>query len=233
MQTNTSETPITVGIVDNDTLTLAALRTLLNRMNGITVAWTVENGNHAIDLCLEPRTRPNVLLVDLSMEPIPGTEICHRIRTAGIPLGVVCITSFTLQTYAAQAAATGAQAIVSKTDLPGIQLAIRQAAQGHASPSPVVGITFHNVNNTANTANPVTHDTTGTTGTTATSENLPSERELQIIRMLANGMETDEISQSLALSRYTVTTYIKRACNKLGARNRTNLIAICERRGLL
>lgn len=230
MQTNTSETPITVGIVDNDTLTLAALRTLLNRMNGMTVAWTVGNGNHAIDLCLDPHTRPNVLLVDLSMEPIPGTEICHRIRTAGIPLGVVCITSFTLQTYAAQAAATGAQAIVSKTDLPGMQLAIHQAAQGHASPSPVVGITFHNVNNTANTANPVTHDTTGTI---VTSENLPSERELQIIRMLANGMETDEISQSLTLSRYTVTTYIKRACNKLGARNRTNLIAICERRGLL
>lgn len=227
MQTNTSETPITVGIVDNDTLTLAALRTLLNRMNGITVAWTVENGNHAIDLCLDPHTRPNVLLVDLSMEPIPGTEICHRIRTANIPIGVVCITSFTLQTYAAQTAATGAQAIVSKTDLPGMQLAIRQAAQGHASPSPVPGITFHNVNNTANTTN------TAANGTIVTSENLPSERELQIIRMLANGMETDEISQSLTLSRYTVTTYIKRACNKLGARNRTNLIAICERRGLL
>ncbi|WP_275576217.1 response regulator transcription factor [Bifidobacterium avesanii] len=62
---------------------------------------------------------------------------------------------------------------------------------------------------------------------------MPSARELQIIRMLADGMETDAISQALSLSRYTVATYLKRACDKLGARNRANLIAVCERRGLL
>ncbi|KAB8289397.1 DNA-binding response regulator [Bifidobacterium ramosum] len=243
MQTRETDTPVTVGMIDNDTLTLGALRALLARMNGVDVTWASDDGNHAIDLCRDPHTRPDVLLVDMSMEPLPGTEVCRRIRAAGLAIGLVCITSFTLHTYAAQAARAGAQAIVSKTDLPGIRNAILHAAHGKASPSPIAGVAFHDVDTTDSgaaidaTSNGTTTGRIGATSPAATVTDsvttMPSTRELQIIRMLADGMETDAISQSLSLSRYTIATYLKRACDKLGACNRTNLIAICERRGLL
>ncbi|WP_206538632.1 response regulator transcription factor [Bifidobacterium biavatii] len=232
-----------MGVVDNDALTLGALRSLLARMDGIDVTWTSTDGAHAIDLCRNPHTRPDVLLVDMSMEPLPGTEVCQRIHTAGLNVGLVCITSFTLRTYAAQAARAGAQAIVSKTDLPGIRNAILHAAHGKSNLSPVAGVVFHDVdttdsksvsdetNNGAVTGQAGAPSPVVTVADPATA--MPSARELQISRMLADGMETDAISQALSLSRYTIATYLKRACSKLGARNRANLIAICERRGLL
>ncbi|MBW3092559.1 response regulator transcription factor [Bifidobacterium sp. 82T10] len=243
MQTNGTKAPIAVGVVDNDALTLGALRALLDHMDGIGVTWTSDDGAHAIDLCRDPHSRPDVLLIDMSMEPLPGTEVCRRIRKAGLGVGLVCITSFTLRTYAAQAARAGAQAIVSKTDLPGMRNAILHAAHGKASLSPVASVVFHDVDTTdSGAAIDVTNNgtTTGRIGATSpvatvadSVTTMPSTRELQIIRMLADGMETDAISQALSLSRYTIATYLKRACDKLGARNRANLIAICERRGLL
>ncbi|KAB8295412.1 DNA-binding response regulator [Bifidobacterium avesanii] len=168
----------------------------------------------------------------MSMEPLPGSEVCQRIREAGLDVGLVCITSFALRTYAVPAAQAGAQAIVSKTDPPGIRNAILRAARGEASPSPVSGVTFRNVRDAGTT---MAQDSAASSVPPAidAAANMPSARELQIIRMLADGMETDAISQALSLSRYTVATYLKRACDKLGARNRANLIAVCERRGLL
>ncbi|MBT1162709.1 response regulator transcription factor [Bifidobacterium sp. SO1] len=243
MQTKKTISPVAVGVTDNDVLTLGALRSLLTRMSGINVAWTTGDGNHAIDLCRNPHTRPDVLLVDMSMEPLPGIEVCQRIRAAGLTIGLVCITSFTLRTYAAQAARAGAQAIVSKTDLPGMCNAILQAARGKASSSPVDGVIFHDTDTSDSGA--VAGETDNGTATAQAGATLPvasvadpvttmpSMRELQIIRMLADGMETEAISRSLSLSRYTIATYLKRACDKLGALNRVNLIAICERRGLL
>lgn len=225
------DVPIAVGMVDNDVLTLGALRALLTRMDGIRVAWVTGNGGDAIDLCRDPHSRPDVLLVDMSMEPMLGADVCARIRGAGLRVGLVCITSFALRTYAAGAAGAGAQAIVSKTDLPGIRDAIRSAARGQASPSPVPGVTFHDVGATIDAPDVAHADHANQTGACPTGT--LSARELQIIRMLADGVETEGISRALSLSRYTVATYIRRACDKLGARNRTHLIALCERRGLL
>lgn len=249
MQLSETDKPITVGVVDNDTLTLGALRAFLTRLRDIDVAWTSGDGSHAIDLCRNPRNRPDVLLIDMSMEPLPGTEVCRRIHALGLTTGLVCITSFTLRTYAARAAEAGAQAIVSKTDLAGMRDAIRLAAQGKASPSPIPGLVFpncrqisENTEGTGQSGNTVevmrNADAADlspgfTAGDGAGTIGIPSARELQIIRMVADGMETEEISRALALSRYTIATYLKRACDKLGARNRINLIAICERRGLL
>ena len=60
-----------------------------------------------------------------------------------------------------------------------------------------------------------------------------SAREVEILRMYSEGLETEEIARSLSLSKFTIGTYVKRAVAKLHARNRIHAIIMCEKRGLL
>ena len=120
----------TLGVVDNDRFALCALKAYLDQtLDGITLAWMTEHANTAIARCMTGE-RPDVLLVDMSMGDIDGVSVIRTIRERDRHTSLVAMTSFPLDEYAADAATAGAQAIVSKNDLQGLQDTIRLAATG-------------------------------------------------------------------------------------------------------
>lgn len=120
----------TLGVVDNDRFALCALKAYLDQtLDGITLAWMTEHANTAIARCVTGE-RPDVLLVDMSMGDIDGVSVIRTIRERDRHTSLVAMTSFPLDEYAADAATAGAQAIVSKNDLQGLQDTIRLAATG-------------------------------------------------------------------------------------------------------
>ena len=123
----------TLGVVDNDRFALCALKAYLDQtLDGITLAWMTEHANTAIARCVTGE-RPDVLLVDMSRGDIDGVPVIRTIRERDRHTSLVAMTSFPLDEYAADAATAGAQAIVSKNDLQGLQDTIRLAATGGAS----------------------------------------------------------------------------------------------------
>lgn len=222
---------VTLGIVDNDHLTLAALSSILRDLPWLRILWTTVSGDDAVDNCLNPGTRPQVVLVDMSMEVTSGAEVCRTLRRRSLPVGLVCMTSFALGSYARIAAEAGAQALISKTDLRGLTNAIRHASAGLAVQCPVdASVQFPDVQS-ATSANDA--DAMDFRHTHHADENRLSAREIEILRMYSEGLETEEIAHSLSLSKFTIGTYAKRAMAKLHARNRIHAIILCEKRGLL
>lgn len=222
---------VTLGIVDNDRLTLAALSGILRDLPWLRILWTTVSGDDAIDNCLNSGTRPQVMLVDMSMEVTSGAEVCRTLRRRPLPVGLVCMTSFSLGSYARIAAEAGAQALISKTDLRGLTDAIRHAAAGLATQCPVDGsVQFPDVQSVISVND---GDAMDSQHTHRADENRLSAREIEILRMYSEGLETEEIAHSLSLSKFTIGTYAKRAMAKLHARNRIHAIILCEKRGLL
>ena len=205
---------IRIGIVDNDPYALKVFGALIERMSSdFAVIWTCDLGAVAISRCLSPTKRPDVLVTDMSMGDVPGTEVCRAIRTKTPEGGL--------------AARCGAQALVGKTDLNGIALAIRNAAQGLSTNELVLGdegsgnsLSFMD----AATAYAVLEDTS------YAHRGALSGKERDTLRMYADGSTTKEIAERLGISVATVATFERRALAKLGARSRAHAISICVKR---
>lgn len=225
------EGKVTLGIVDNDQLTLAALSSILRSLPWLHILWTTISGDDAIDNCLSTRTRPQVILVDMSMENTSGAIVYRTLRRHSLPIGVVCMTSFSLGSYARAAAEAGAQALISKTDLRILSSAVRRASMGSATQCAAdESARFTDVPDTASNLIP---DFTKASDKRWMNGDRLSAREVEILRMYSEGLETEEIARSLSLSKFTIGTYVKRAVAKLHARNRIHAIIMCEKRGLL
>nr|WP_274619243.1 response regulator transcription factor [Bifidobacterium amazonense] len=125
---------IRIGIVDNDPYAVAVLSTMIARMDArFDVIWTCELGAVAISRCLSRTQRPDVLVTDMSMNDVPGTEVCRAIRVKRADVGVVGVTSYAVASFRDEAVRCGMQALVGKTDLAGMAAAIRRAAHGLAT----------------------------------------------------------------------------------------------------
>lgn len=189
---------IRIGIVDNDPYALKVFGALIERMSSdFAVIWTCDLGAVAISRCLSPTKRPDVLVTDMSMGDVPGTEVCRAIRTKTPEVGLVGVTSYALASFHDEAARSGAQALVGKTDLNGIALAIRNAAQGLSTNELVLGdegsgnsLSFMD----AATAYAVLEDTS------YVHRGALSGKERDTLRMYADGSTTKEIAERLGIS---------------------------------
>ena len=220
--------PIRIGLVDNDPYAVKVLQTMIERMAAdFRVIWTCDLGAVAISRCLNPAKRPNVLVTDMSMGDVPGTEVCRAIRVKTPEVGLVCVTSYSLASFHDEAVRCGAQALVAKTDLSGIARAIRCAARGMPMDGDGDGngagrggagfmdaVSAHMLLEDAGYA----------------VRGALSAKERETLRLYAEGLTTREIAVRLGVSAATVATFERRACAKLGARSRAHAISICVRR---
>lgn len=189
---------IRIGIVDNDQYALKVFGALIERMSSdFAVIWTCDLGAVAISRCLSPAKRPDVLVTDMSMGDVPGTEVCRAIRAKTPEVGLVGVTSYALASFHDEAVRCGAQALVGKTDLNGIALAIRNAAQGLPTNELVPGdegscnsLSFMD----AATAYVVLEDTS------YAHRGALSGKERDTLRMYADGATTKEIAGRLGIS---------------------------------
>lgn len=207
-----------LGIVDNDRLVLQALAGGLTRAlgGGFAVLWAVSEGLEALDRCSREGSAPDLLLVDVSMEDISGIRVCRAIRHDDPRMPLLAMTSFTLESYAPQVAAAGAQGIVAKDDVRGIARAVRAVADGG----------LWNAELACGADVPFASPGEAYLRLRAERNHELSVRETQIVDRCARGWPYARTASALGIGEATVRTYVERACRKLGAANRQQLIAL-------
>lgn len=190
-----------VIIVDDDFLVVDALKTIVEA-SGIQVAATGQDGQDAIRLARE--FRPDVILMDIRMQSMNGLEATRSILSEDPAARILLITTFQDEEYIAGALSLGCKGYILKSNIAGILPAIQAVHSGQmVFDSKVVQSLQH----------PSRH------------HQFPqlSEREEDILRLVAEGLNNREIADRLFLSEGTVRNYISTLLDKLELRDRTQL----------
>jgi DNA-binding NarL/FixJ family response regulator len=216
---------ISVLLADDQALVRAGFRALLNAEPDIEVVAEAADGLDAVRLARE--TRPDVVLMDIRMPGVDGLEATRRIA-ADSTLGatkVVILTTFELDEYVFEALRTGASGFLVKDTEP-VELlrGVRAVAAGDALLSP--SVTRRVIGEFA---------TAGGRGRPATSQELDqlTDREREVMVLVAEGLSNDEIATRLVISPATAKTHVSRTMVKLGARDRAQLVVYAYEAGLI
>ncbi|MCC2318355.1 response regulator [Cellulomonas chengniuliangii] len=214
---------IRVVLADDQQLVRAGLRALVDAEPGLTVVGEAATGDEAVAVTLE--MLPDVVLMDIRMPGLDGLEATRRIvsdpRAGGVH--VVVVTTFELDEYVADAIRHGASGFLVKDTEPAELLrAVLVAAAGEALLSPTVTRRLlERVARATRDAPPLPglDDLTG--------------REREVVVLVGEGLSNDEIGERLFLSPLTVKTHVLRACGKLGARDRAQLVVAAYESGIV
>ncbi|WP_045745718.1 response regulator transcription factor [Actinoplanes rectilineatus] len=215
--------PIRVLLADDDRLVRAALETILRPFDDITLVAQAGDGRQAIDLTL--LHRPDVVLLDIRMPMMDGLAALREIRRGSPSVQVVMLTTFGEDDYVGQALTGGAAGFLLKDSAADeLPHAIRAAAAGNAYLSPKV---TRQVLNRLPAPAPA-----------APSEDLArvrtlSDREREVLVLLAQGLSNAEISTRLFVTEGTVKTHLYRVFTKIGCDNRVQAAMLAQRAGLL
>jgi DNA-binding NarL/FixJ family response regulator len=216
--------PVKVLLADDQTLVRAGFRVLLERGQGIEVVGEAGNGTEAIEAAR--RLRPDVVLMDIRMPALDGLEATRRIvadqRLAGIR--VVMLTTYELDEYVFQALRAGASGFLLKDiDPDDLRQAVRVVAGGDALLSP--SVTRRLIEEFAGRPGPRRADPRRLEPLT--------ERERQVVALVAEGLSNGEIGRRLSMSPATAKTHVSRAMAKLDARDRAQLVVLAYETGLV
>ena len=215
---------IRVALVDDQAMVRQGLRMILESEPGITVVGEATDGHDA--LAMVPRARPDVVLMDVRMPRLDGIEACRLIRDAadGALPYVLMLTTFDLEDYVYAALRAGASGFLLK-DAPAEQLvaAVEVVARGDALLAPQV--TRLLIEEVARRRAPDPSAVPGLDRLT--------EREVEVLRLMARGMSNSEIADHLYLGEATVKTHVGRVLGKLDARDRVQAVVAAYESGLV
>ena len=209
---------IKVLIVDDHQVVRQGLRTFLQLQEDIVVVGEACDGLAAVDMVCQ--LEPDVILMDLVMPGLDGISATRQVRSSGIPSKVIALTSFTEDEKVFPAIQAGASSYLLKDVSPDeLVEAIRAAHRGEARLHP--DITRKLMEKVADQA-------------TASHEIHLEEitgRELEVIRLVAQGYSNQEIAQELFISQKTVKTHISNILGKLNLEDRTQLAIYAFKKG--
>lgn len=214
---------IRVLLADDQVLVRAGFKALLDARNDIEVVGEASDGAGAIELA---RTlQPDVILMDIRMPGVDGLEATRQIA-ADPTLGnvrIVILTTFTLDEYLFDALRFGASGfLVKDTEPADLATAVRVVAHGDSLISP--GMTRRLIKEFASRAKEP-HRTT--------ELDVLTQREREVMTLVADGLTNGEIAPKLHMSPATVRTHVSRAMIKLGARDRAQLVVLAYETGLV
>jgi DNA-binding NarL/FixJ family response regulator len=213
--------PLRVVLADDQALVRAGFRMILTA-DGIDVVGEAANGAEAVDAVR--RTRPDVVLMDIRMPELDGLEATRRILAdACAEPRVIMLTTFDLDHYVYAALTAGASGFLLKDVTPEhLVAAVRLVRSGDALLAPA--ITRRLVERFARRDDaPAVH------GDLAAL----TPRELEVLRLLAQGLSNAELAGRLHLSEATVKTHVARILAKLGLRDRVQAVVVAYRSGLV
>lgn len=215
--------PIRILLVDDQRLMREGLRILLELESDLEVVGEVENGQAALEAYAD--LGPDVVLMDVRMPGMDGVEATWRLRERWPEARVVILTTFDDDEYVFEGLRAGARGYLLK-DVSGHDLAeaVRTVAGGGALIEPSVARKV--VAEFARMAPPVRVPDAGL------AEPL-SEREREILQLMAQGLSNREIADRLILAQGTVKNYVTTILQKLGARDRTQAALRARELGLL
>lgn len=214
---------VRVVLADDQTLVRAGFAQLLARDPEIEVVGEVGDGQAAIDLVREHQ--PDVVLMDIRMPVMDGLEATRRILadTRTSDTSVVVLTTFETDENVFTALQVGATGFLLKDIEPDeLRRAVKVAAAGEALLSPSVTRRLI-AEFTERVATPPLDDS---------ELSVLTDRELEVMAVVAEGLSNQEIADRLYMSPATVKTHISRILTKLNARDRTQLVVIAYESGL-
>jgi len=214
---------IRVVLADDQALVRAGFRALLDAQDDIEVVGEAGNGEEAVRLAT--KLMPDIVLMDIRMPGVDGLSATRRIaadeRLANVR--VVILTTFGLDEYIFEAIRAGASGFLVKDTEPGeLVQAVRVVAGGEALLSPSVTKRLI-AEFAARAKEPQTRDSL---------EEL-TDREREVVALVAEGLSNEEIAGRLFVSPATAKTHVSRAMGKLRARDRAQLVVIAYESGLV
>ena len=217
-----SERPIRVGVVDDQALVRTGFVMILEVEPDIEVVFDAANGRAAVELVR--RHRPDVVLMDIRMPELDGIE-ATRLITTGQPDGprILMLTTFDLDEYVYDAIRAGASGFLLKDTPPDdLVAAVRVLAAGDALLAPSVTrrlIEQFAAGSTVPVPAPGLDDLT--------------ERETEVLKLMARGLSNAEIAARLFVGETTVKTHVSRVLMKLDVRDRVQAVVIAYDSGLV
>ncbi len=213
---------IRVAVVDDQVMIRSGLRMIVEAEADLCVVGEAGDGVEAVELA--QRATADVMLMDVRMPRLDGIEATARIAASNLPTKVLMLTTFDLDDYVYAALRAGASGFMLK-DAPAEQLldAIRVVAAGDSLLAPSV---------TRRLIEHVVRSPSASTTMPAGFDDL-TERELDVLKLVARGMSNGEIAASLYLGEATVKTHVGRIFAKLGLRDRVQAVVLAYEHGVI
>jgi DNA-binding NarL/FixJ family response regulator len=212
---------VRVVVVDDEPMVCAHLRTILGSAPDIEVVDEAHDGAAGVEAVT--RSRPDVVLMDLRMPVLDGIAAIERIVKLGNPPVVVVLTTFDADQYVLRALRAGAAGFLVKStppeDLIGL---VRVAAEGHTVLSPAAARRLIAASADSQPARERARKLAGAL----------TEREVEVLTCLGEGLSNAQIAARLFLSEATVKGYVSRMLDKLGLENRTQAGLLAHDAGL-
>jgi DNA-binding NarL/FixJ family response regulator len=232
--------PIRLLICEDQTLMREGLHTVLTLEPGFEVVGEALDGAQAVQLA--EHLRPDIVLMDVQMPRQNGVQATAAITARNLPCRVIILTTFDYEDYVFEAIKAGAVGYLLK-DTPAAQLAttIRQVYAGESFIAPRVATKLLMEFGRRGTLRPQdpSQEATGERGGNrngngnGSGEGELSQREVEVLRLLAQGESNREIGDRLALAEGTVKNYVSNILMKLHAANRTQAANLARERGLI
>ena len=209
-----------VVVVDDQTVVREGLVTLLETMPGIEVVGSARDGQEAVDLVAEPS--PEVVLMDLRMPHCDGVEATRRLREHDASIKVLVLTTYTDDRSVIDALRAGARGYLTKdASAEEIREALQRVTSGQAAIDPAVQHYLLSA--------------IATGPSTAATPQLPAgltQREAEVLALIAQGLSNTEIADRLVVSEITVKSHINHLFAKTGVRDRAQAVTYAYQHGL-
>jgi DNA-binding NarL/FixJ family response regulator len=207
-----------VLIVDDDALIRAGLRAIIDAEPDLTVVGEAADGADVVPAVR--RLRPDVVLMDVRMPAVDGIQATRLLQRLDDPPRVLVVTTFENDEYVYEALRAGAGGFLLKRSRP-VQIvdAVRVVARGDSLLFPAA------VRRLAAAYGPA--PAAGLPGAQLT------EREGEVLRLMADGLSNAEIAARLVLGQETVKTHVGNVLAKLGVRDRTQAVVVAYRSGFI
>lgn len=215
-----------IALIDDQEMIRLGIRGILASHATFTVIGEASDGLQAVELVRE--TRPDVVLMDIRMPGIDGVEAVRRIRSDPDldVVKILILTTFEDDHNVIRAIQSGAQGFLGKNVGPSeLIAAIEQVAAGEASLSQFA--TGSLVEHISNSSKPLVDKSAESKLSSLTT------REREVIKQVATGLTNEQVAANLFISPYTVKTHLNRAMTKSGSRDRSQLVILAFKAGLV
>jgi DNA-binding NarL/FixJ family response regulator len=211
---------IRVLVADDQPLVRGGFRMIIDERDDLELVGEAEDGEQAVALARE--LDPDVILMDIRMPHLDGVEATRRLVDANSRAKILVLTTFDLDEYVYAAIRAGASGFLLKDVQPGELVdAIRVVAAGNSLFGPAATERLVERFSSVGPATP-----------TRSLDDL-TEREREILRLLANGLSNAELAQQLHVSETTVKTHVSAVLRKLGVRDRVQAVIAAYDAGLV